>query len=302
MSLLHLLRGKKQIAPSSWERTPPSVSTVYVDENGRRHRADAPYLLPKDRQELQRLDYQHFLFRHLLQGNTFAPVDAFLNEGCNVLDVGSGTGRWCCEIATTYPHTSVCGLDLENVPRTISMPLNYQFHQGNLLLGLPFAAQQFHYVHQRVLVAGIPFDKWPYVLGELKRVTSVGGWVELIEMGTAFHNPGPATQQFLQWWAAISATRGIDASKVARIEELFYHSGFSNIEARTESIPVGSWGGRIGNLLAQDILAGWPCVKAYAHRILQIPPDYFDEVIRCLETEWNTFQTRYDVYFACGQV
>jgi SAM-dependent methyltransferase len=273
-----------------------------MDEDGRRHRADAPYLLPKDEQEIQRIEYQHFVFRSILKRNTFAPVDALLKEGGNVLDVGCGTGRWGSEIASTYQQTQVIGFDLEDVPRTASMPLNYHFQRGNLLDGLPFAAQQFQYVHQRVLVAGIPLEKWPFVVEELRRVTSPGGWVELVEMGTTFHQAGPATKQFLAWWAAISGTRGIDASKVAGIGTLLQHAGFSSIQTKTATIPVGSWGGRIGNLLGQDILAGWPNIRPLAHRLLNIPPDTFNEVIERLENEWNTSQTQYDVYFACGRV
>jgi SAM-dependent methyltransferase len=295
-----LFRGRQRsVAVASWERTPPPVS---LDEDGRRHRTDVPYLLPKDEQEIQRLDYQHFVFRHLLQGNIFAPVDPLLRKGGNVLDVGCGTGRWGQEIATSYPKTQVIGFDLENVPRTASTPLNYQFHRGNLLSGFPFPAHTFHYVHQRALVVGIPLERWPFVVGELRRVTQAGRWVELVEMGTTFHHAGPATTQFLQWWAAISQTRGIDASHVSQMGDLLERSGFSAVKAKTERIPVGMWGGRIGNLLAQDILAGWPTMRPYAHTLLQVAPERFQEVIGRLETEWNALQTCYEVYFACGQV
>jgi SAM-dependent methyltransferase len=292
---------KKPCPSTPWERTPPSKPTAYLDEEGRRHRTDAPYLLPKDGKEFQRLDYQHYIFKHILQGNTFAPVNALLKKGANVLDVGGGTGRWGHEVAEAYPHSQVISLDLEDIPRTASMPLNFQFYQGNLLEGLPFAAQQFHYVHQRLLVAGIPFQQWPFVMRELKRVAQPGGWVELIEMGTTFHHAGPATKQFLEWLALIGATRGIDVSKVSEIGTLLYHSGFSNTHAKTETIPVGSWGGRIGNLFAQDLLAGWPSMKSSAHSLLNVSSDVFDAVIGRLETEWNTYQTQYEVYFACGQ-
>src|SRR5581483_9816572 len=50
----------------AWERTRPPE--VYIDTEGRRHRGDAPYLLPKDEQELQRLSYQHFILRQVLKG------------------------------------------------------------------------------------------------------------------------------------------------------------------------------------------------------------------------------------------
>jgi hypothetical protein len=213
-----------------------------------------------------------------------------------------GTGRWGHEIASTYPRTSVIGFDLEDVPRTHSTPLNAYFQQGNVLDGLPFATQQFSYVHQRLLVAGIPVAQWPFVLGELRRVTQRSGWTELVEMGTRFHHAGAATQQFLAWFMAISQTRGIDASQVVQIGTFLHEAGFSQVKAKTDVIPVGMWGGRIGNLLAQDILAGWPSMRPLAHTLLGISPDQFDAVIGQLETEWNTLQTTYEVYFACGQV
>jgi SAM-dependent methyltransferase len=286
-----------------WERKPPPAeASIIFDERGRRHRTDVPYLLPNDAQEQERLNYQHYLFRHILQGkDTFAPVDALLKKGGTVLDVGCGTGRWGSEIASQYPKTRVIGLDIEDIPRTASMPLTYQFQRGNLLLGLPFVAHQFVYVHQRLLVAGIPLERWPFVVGELRRVTAANGWVELVEMGTTFQNAGPATTQFLGWWASISATRGIDASKVEGIGTLLETAGFSAVRTQTAMVPVGSWGGRVGDLLAKDILAGWPNVKSYAQTLLGVSKEDFDAVIARLEDEWNTRQTLYAISFACGK-
>jgi ubiquinone/menaquinone biosynthesis C-methylase UbiE len=295
-------RKKRRTSPLlTWERTPPHSPHVYVDAEGRRHRGDAPYLLPKDEQELQRLDYQHYILRQLLKGNTFAPVHDLLIKGGHVLDVGCGTGRWGYEIATSYPKTQVVGFDLEDGPRTASTPLNYHFSGGNLLGGLPFPAHTFHYVHQRLLVAGIPLDKWPWVVGELRRVTQPGGWIELVEMGNTFHHAGPATQQFLTWWVAITASKGIDASKMAQIGVFLKQAGLFNIKAETKLLSVGSWGGRLGNLLAQDMLAGWPSMRPLASSLLGVPPETFHAVIGRLEAEWETYQTTYEVYLACGQ-
>jgi ubiquinone/menaquinone biosynthesis C-methylase UbiE len=302
MRLFYLFPRKKPAPPPmTWERT-PTVPQVYLDEDGRRHRGDAPYLLPKDEKEIRRLDYQHFILRQVLKGNTFAPVHQLLRKHSHVLDVGCGTGRWGCEMAAAYPQAQVVGFDLEDIPRTVSTPLNYQFYRGNLLNGLPFPAQQFHYVHQRLLVAAIPLDKWPWVIGELRRVTCPDGWVELVEMGNTFHHAGPATKQFLAWWVAISASKGIDASKMSQISQLLKQGNFSHIRTKTEMLPVGAWGGRLGNLLAQDILAGWPSMRPLAHTLLQVPPEQFDAVIGQLATEWDAYRTSYEVYFSYGQV
>lgn len=303
MAFIHLLRRKKKpTATSTWERTPPSEPPLFFDEDNRRHRADAPYLLPKDLQEVNRLDYQHYIFRRILQGNCFAPVHDLLQRGAMVLDVGCGTGRWGYEIAANYPQVQVAGFDLEPVSRTGSIPLNAQFVQGNLLHGLPFPDQHFQYVHQRLLVAAIPLVNWPWVIGELKRVTAPGGWIELVEMGNTFQSAGPATEQFLTWWVAISASRGIDANKVSGLDIFLTQAHLTSVQKKVVTLPVGSWGGALGTMLAQNILAGWPTMRPLAHELLGIAPKHFDAVIEKLAQEWNTYCTTYDVYFYCVQV
>lgn len=303
MRLLPFFKRKQSVASRfvNWEPSQCS-SPTYVDTDGRRHRADAPYLLPKDEKEIQRLEYQHYILRQVLQGNTFAPVhDLLRTEGGTVLDVGSGTGRWGMEIAASYPKTHVIGLDLEDVPRTASTPLNYQFYRGNVLHGLPFPSHTFQYVHQRLLVAAIPRDAWSFVLGELKRVTAPYGWIECVEMGNVFHHVGPATKQFLEWWVAISASRGIDASNMAHLGKFLQHAGLSHIKTETRTLAVGSWGGRLGNLLAQDMLAGWPTMRPLAFSVLGVAHETFDAVMAQLEEEWNVYHTSYEVYCACGR-
>ncbi|MBV9690404.1 MAG: class I SAM-dependent methyltransferase [Ktedonobacteraceae bacterium] len=297
-----LLRRKKRPPPFVWEPTMP-VLTVPLDEmdaDGRRR--DVPYLLPKDEQEDHRLGYQHFLLRQVLAEHCFAPVHEVLRKGGKVLDVGCGTGIWGREIARAYAQTHLIGFDLEEVPSPTPAPRNTQFVQGNLLTGFPFAAQSFDDVHQRLVVAAIPLASWPWVVGELRRVTPAGGWMELVEMGTAFHRMGPASRQFLQGWSAISASRGMDASYLSQLGLLLKHAGLSNIRAETRTIPVGKWGGRIGKLLAQAMLAGWPSMRPLAHALLGVAPEAFNEVMGRLEVEWNSYHTSYEVYVACGQV
>lgn len=83
------------------------------EPDGRRRLSDLPYLLPKDLQEINRLDFQHYVLRQALGRLTFAPVDEQLRRGGQVLDVGCGTGRWAIDLARLYPPTQVTGLDLE---------------------------------------------------------------------------------------------------------------------------------------------------------------------------------------------
>jgi SAM-dependent methyltransferase len=305
MGLFGWLFGRKKkphVPPVAWEPDPAPAPTATVDSEGRRHLENAPYLLPKDEQEIHRLDYQHYILRQVLKGNTFAPVEGMLRRGCNVLDVGCGTGRWAKELATTYPKTQVIGFDLEEVTTASQPPPNYQFQRGNLLTGLPFTTYAFAYVHQRLLVAAIPSQLWPFVVSELVRVTQPGGWVELVEMGTAVRPCGAATAQMIDWWNAISQKRGIDLSKTSQIGNLLKHAGLSHVKAETKLLPLGGWGGRIGHLLSQDFLAVVPSLRPIAEAQLGVSPVAFTKVLDQLEWEWNTLHSCYEAYFARGQV
>jgi len=97
-------------------------------------------------------------------------------------------------------------------------------------------------------------------------------------------------------------SKGIDASKLSQIGVLLKQAGLYNIKAETKTLAVGSWGGRLGNLLAQDMLAGWPTMRPLAQSMLGVSPELFNAVISSLPDEWNTYHTTYEVYFACGQV
>jgi hypothetical protein len=152
------------------------------------------------------------------------------------------------------------------------------------------------------MAAAIPADRWLFVLGELSRVTRLGGWIELTEMGTTVHQAGPATTQCLDWWTAICATRGIDAGAGAHIDAFLQHAGLTHVGSKTEIVPVGRWGGRFGTLLAHDLLASWTTMRASVQTLFQVPPQQFDAVIGDLKEEWNTLQTHYELYFASGQV
>ena len=97
-----------------------------------------PYNLPRDLEEMNRLDFQHFLFRAALKGNFVAPI----SRPGSILDVGTGTGRWARELAVQFPRAQVVGLDVNPPPVDEAAessqapdlrPPNYRFVPGNVL-------------------------------------------------------------------------------------------------------------------------------------------------------------------------
>lgn len=231
---------------------------------GRTHARGIPYVLPRDLEEMNRLDFQHYVLRQAFKGNFVAPVE----NPHAILDVGTGTGRWAREVATVFPNANVIGLDI-NPPQVDEQaeaggeelrPPNYAFVSGNVLEGLPFADGSFDFVHMRLLVLALPHDRWPFVINELIRVTRPGGWVESVEV-IEDQQGGPAVDQVMAWVAAMLQRRGIDISDGSRVGTLLQAQGLVNVSSRRVEVPIGEHGGRVGKLMAADILNGMQALR-----------------------------------------
>lgn len=217
----------------------------FLNFGGRRFVANAPYMLPKDDAELNRLDFQHYMLRFALHG-LYAPP---LEEPNDVLDVGCGTGRWALEMAQLFPKANVLAVDIVPPPAdeqdAAPRPRNYVFVEGNVLQGLSFADGSFDFTHQRALLGAIPAQAWPAVARELARVTRADGWVQLIEPAPAPQG-GPGMNALAQWTQMASMRRGIDTAAGARVAEYLAQAGLSDITYRQIEIPMGGRAGRLG--------------------------------------------------------
>jgi hypothetical protein len=65
----------------------PTQSRLEINLAGRRHLAHVPYALPKDLDEVNRLDFQHYIYRQVMKGNFLAP----LQGPHNILDGPGGS-------------------------------------------------------------------------------------------------------------------------------------------------------------------------------------------------------------------
>ncbi|MGH2504736.1 MAG: class I SAM-dependent methyltransferase, partial [Ktedonobacterales bacterium] len=208
-------------------RTAPQRGAMLLDRPvtdmvaGRERVVGVPYALPADDEEINRLDFQHYMLRFAFQGNFAAPI----TNPASILDAGAGTGRWAVEMAQTFPDANVIGVDVkppavderaDALGHADPRPPNYTFVLANLLEGLPFPDHTFDYTHQRLLFTAIPHDRWPGAARELVRVTRPGGWVELVDsIGLA--NGGPNVERLMDWIRRLSAMRGVDLMDGGRL-------------------------------------------------------------------------------------
>lgn len=267
---------------------------------GREYTAGVPYALPSDLSEMNRLDFQHFILRQAFKGNYAAPV----RNPARILDVGTGTGRWAKEVAMLFPAAGVTGLDVkEQVAEsqgTDLTPANYSFVSGNILEGLPFPDATFDFVHQRLLFFAIPSDRWQFLLKELTRVTRPGGWVEVVEGRYGYEPMGPAAQHISDVMLAAMLKRGIDPRASAHLDEFLRNAGLQQVQTRTIKLPVGDWGGRLGQLAVTDVMtfsqAAKPLLLAQG-----MTEDECAALIAEMRNECETMRYTWPFYIVYGQ-
>src|SRR5579883_2451259 len=252
MPLLKFSR-RRTAAPSP--RSAASIPPIPPGLEPRPRLAEVPYLLPKDAQERKRLDLQHYLLYRATGNHLIAPLVPETTR--TILDVGTGTGIWCAEMAKLFVGAQIVGVDVSLSSLPHPLPGGCLFCQANILQGLPFPDRQFDFTHQRLLVAAIPAAQWPAVVRELVRVTRPGGWIELLEIGDTIHNAGPATNRLLTWMTDISKTLGFDVEVLHHLGDLLIEAGGQQVEVQDIPVPLGKWAGAVGQMLKIDVLHGY---------------------------------------------
>lgn len=248
--------------------------------------------------DVPRLDFQHFLLRHLLRGNYLAPVPS---QARNILDVGCGSGRWCYEMAQAFPNAKVIGMDLEEVTSERAKPENYVFQQANALHPLPFVEDCFDYVHMRLMLLSIPLPRWPQVLREIKRVTRASGWIELVECGCTIFPQGPHTQR---WYASIRQAcqvNQLDADLPGRLVQMARAAGLRQVQEYTYDAPLGDWAGRVGRTGMANMQGFYEAFTPRSTGHLPREQGGVDLVWQGLRNEWESMQARLRYHVVIGQ-
>ncbi|VDB91424.1 unnamed protein product, partial [Peniophora sp. CBMAI 1063] len=159
-------------------------SSQFVFKHGRRHHAyackAAPYPRNYERDVIDHDVWETLFTRQLSNSLTFHVFDAPPQK---VLDLGCGTGAWILECAKVWRDTEFVGMDLVPLHPDVRGELGGRIRwvQDNALDGLPFAEDEFDFVHVKRIARGVPEDRWDHLLDEISRVMRPGGALEILE-------------------------------------------------------------------------------------------------------------------------
>ncbi|MBX5449438.1 class I SAM-dependent methyltransferase [Thermogemmatispora sp.] len=254
----------------------------YQDEQAQPEVQDC-YLLPRTLSEQDRLEFQHYTFYRLLGTHFLAPVE------CPriIVDVGTGTGIWAKEAARRWAQAHVLTVD-SNLTLLRKLPRNCRVLQASLLEGLPLADGISDYTHQRFLAEAIPLTAWRRALTELRRVTALSGWIELVELSDQCLNPGPQTLQMQYWLRRLFLCHDIQLSFALELPERFTELG---LVPQVRKIVAPLWGSQIGKLFCCDVLQALQHLQPMFTQYLGLAPEEVAQALSELPEEWERYRT-----------
>lgn len=196
---------KEPSAPFDWEVDLDPKDT-FIEKNRWRIRSntklhpyaleEAPYMQSYGSTPLRSDYYTDILLQRLLPSGSPTFHDYSKQRSpASVLDLGCGPGHWILYAAGVWKGSTITGLDLVDVTLPeVATTENIQFRRGNFVeYGLPFPEKSFELVRMANLALCIPYDKWPRLLVEVRRVLTPCGRLELIDDQVFFPYGSPPT-------------------------------------------------------------------------------------------------------------
>ncbi|KAI8384566.1 S-adenosyl-L-methionine-dependent methyltransferase [Radiomyces spectabilis] len=269
-------------AASTASQISSTTPTVTID--GRVYHSDelSSYCLPRDEEEQDRLNSQHFALKALFGSNTLSYVQENLTLEAKILDIGCGSGSWVMEMAIDHPHAHVTGIDMADMFPTMIRPENVKFELANVLNGIPYPDNTFDFVHMRLLIAAFREHEWPLVIAEIFRVLKPNGLVQLME-------------------SDFTVQRRQDPYIGSKLAKLLTNASF-NIEM--EDVRVLDYGDD-ENPVSREMLWNWKNAMhslkpLLGHRVTQ-HPDQYDMVVDRFIQDCDRYHWYVKLWAYCGR-
>ncbi|RKP07900.1 S-adenosyl-L-methionine-dependent methyltransferase, partial [Thamnocephalis sphaerospora] len=204
---------------------------------------------------------------------------SLLKNPRRTLDVGTGAGTWLLEMASEFPECEFTGISVAPLQSTAVFPPNCRLQSANILEGIPHPNGHFDYVHHRFLVLAMPSTYWESYVNECARVCASGGWIEMFESDFALYEAGPASKKMNIAFAQAFAAQGVITDVPNYISPFMRDAGLVDFSLKEYQIPVGAWGGMIGELFWNNFVAIFNTLRPLLVARLRMTNEEIDQML-----------------------
>ncbi|KAK0356213.1 hypothetical protein LTS16_023665 [Friedmanniomyces endolithicus] len=240
-----------------------SEVTRYEFEHGRRYHGyqAGKYYFPNDEKELNRIDIEHHNQRLQMNGALhLCPLE----DPMEIIDIGTGSGVWCIEMAEAYPGAQVLGIDLSPVQPSW-VPPNCHFEVDDFELDWTYGDDRFDMINHRFLIGSI--SNHSHFYKQAFNALKPGGWIELVEMEALLYcddDTVPVGSALREWGELIHEVFGKMGRPFLPVEKYKEHledAGFENVTFKIVKRPTCDWPKdrrikEIGRFCALNLLEG----------------------------------------------
>ena len=138
------------------------------------HYGQHQYGMPVDEDEMARMELQHRKYEMVIGDKHFlAPIGDSPQE---ILDLGTGTGIWCLDVADLLPSARVLGVDIAPIQPLWVAP-NCSFEIDDIEANWTYKRDHFDLIHLRDPLLVV--RDWPRLLQQALEHLRPGGWFEV---------------------------------------------------------------------------------------------------------------------------
>ena len=270
---------------------------------------------PENAVEMARLLNQHTMLSRAMGGVLIELSDEKKASMHDVLDLACGPGGLVLEIAQSFPHMQVTGIDISTImvaygsTSAQSQGLrNAHFEVMNIFDSLRFPDNSFDFVNGRLLSSIVKRDRWSPLLHETFRVCRAGGIMRLADWDL-LTSSSPAFNQLLQILAQAYYISGRGFSSdgktlgvTSHFASLLQDTGFQNIQQQVRTLDFSA-NTPLHTGFYQDALSGFQVIKPFLTRLSLISDNDFQLLYQqmLIETSAPDFRATCDALIAWGE-
>lgn len=174
-----------------------------------------------------------------------------------LLQLGCGNAAWGIEIASMRPAWMVLGMDYNEMLLPKHQPKNFRFIPTNNLIRelKKVQSESIDFISCRFLMFDFTFEGYKDLINECTRVLRPDGYIEMMELDLRIYYQTLVEHdlQSRKLNNLLFDLQDIDPRIARKLVHLFNQAEYKMIEKKYISLPLGTWGGKLGVMFKDDI-------------------------------------------------